>query len=509
MINAVRKISWAWLAVLAACLTFASCSNDDDNTIDVDYSQDILGIWYHASGEYEEILRFKPDGTFDAMGSDAEDVFYKQGNWALKKNRLAMTTTEGEAYFNGTVSVFPKDVMQMTDSKTGKTRIFHYQELEAFPARLVGTWTCMEAGYAEALTIHSDGTLESTGLEDGRYWEGLTGRFMDGEGDFGIELNGEYRWGTYEVVSGELLVLTDRDTNVRRTYRYSQEELSEEIIGMWQAHNADGSQVVVQSYNENGTADNISYLNAYGQQHCVFGSGTHKLVGDLLFQTTVYEDGLSTTASRITYTPDGSSLGDVLTYKFILMIDDNPWENVITYTRAKQPLNLSGQQFDYASLFIADVAGLDKEMEFMGYTLNFAQMDGSKLDMMLKATLFHAEFPDANTISYAYHLNGNKETYNAPIVAEGNKITVKMSQRVPTLKDVEFCTFRSMNDSQLHLCMSREQFVNFYTNMQAILKASQDEQFNINDAAAIDAIHNSISEAVESVNLSIVLKAEK
>ena len=138
--------------------------------------------------------------------------------------------------------------------------------------------------------------------------------------------------------------------------------------------------------------------------------------------------------------------------------------------------------------------------------MNLAKMDGSGIDKMLKSILFHIEFPDENTLSYTYTWGTNQETYSAPIEVEGNKFTVKMSQRVPTLKDVVFYAFQDADDSQIHLYMHRDTFVNFYTNMQAMLLAGTDAQFDITNAEAIDAIYNEIDEAVESINLSIIMK---
>ena len=104
---------------------------------------------------------------------------------------------------------------------------------------------------------------------------------------------------------------------------------------------------------------------------------------------------------------------------------------------------------------------------------------------MLKSILFHIEFPDAKTLSYTYTLGTNKETYSAPIEVEGNKFTVKMNQRVPTLKDVMFYAFQSADNSQMHLYMKRDAFVNFYTNVQAMLMIAENPQFDITNAEAI------------------------
>ena len=93
-------------------------------------------------------------------------------------------------------------------------------------------------------------------------------------------------------------------------------------------------------------------------------------------------------------------------------------------------------------MYISNVKGSDKEINFMGYKFSFANMDGSRLEMVMKSALFGFEFPDANTISYSYQLNGITETYTLPLVVEGNKMTFKMSAKVPSLKDVVFYAFQ-------------------------------------------------------------------
>ena len=36
---------------------------------------------------------------------------------------------------------------------------------------IVGTWTCMEAGFAQAFVFKADGTAITVGVENGEYWE--------------------------------------------------------------------------------------------------------------------------------------------------------------------------------------------------------------------------------------------------------------------------------------------------------------------------------------------------
>ncbi|MBQ5851506.1 MAG: hypothetical protein IIW54_11970, partial [Lachnospiraceae bacterium] len=40
---------------------------------------------------------------------------------------------------------------------------------------LVGTWTCIQENFAEALVIKADGSVVSTGVLDGEYWDGVKG----------------------------------------------------------------------------------------------------------------------------------------------------------------------------------------------------------------------------------------------------------------------------------------------------------------------------------------------
>ena len=497
---------------LVAIWGFTACEKEcNHDSIEVDYSEAIIGRWSHASEKCEEGYEFRADGTFDVLGGDGENVWYEVGTWKLSNNYLALTTTEGKTFFSGTVTVFDDEVMLMTSEQTKETRVYHYWEPQAFPARLVGTWTCMEPDYAEALIIGADGSLVSTGVENGNYWEDKPGVFMDGEGEYGIGFDDDtYRWGDYEVVTGELLVLIDRKTRVRRTYHYCEEDLTDEILGMWVTQNDEVSDMTIQTYKEDGTMEGVGYFYLFGKQIDAFTSGTYKVVGDILFEQHVDLGGYDTyyNASRMTYAPKGSSFGDVMTTTSYVVYDDEAWESVATTIRVKQSLNLSGKKYDYSDLYVTNVGGEDKDIDFMGYTFNFAKMDGYGLDKMLKSLLFTVEFTDANTLSYSYHLNGNKETHNVPFVVEGNKITVKMSAKVPTLKDVDLYTFQDMDDCQMHIYMHKKQFVNFFTNMQAMLAEAVNTEFDITEAATIEAIYTEINKAVESINLSIVLKAK-
>ncbi len=142
------------------------------------------------------------------------------------------------------------------------------------------------------------------------------------------------------------------------------------------------------------------------------------------------------------------------------------------------------------------------------YEFNFAKIDGVKFDKMLKTILFAVEFPDANTIKYSCHYNNEAMALQAPIVVDGNKMTVKMSEVYPAAKDVDLYTFQDQDNSQMHMYMPTYAFINFFGNMQIAIMA-QLEQLDMNDAAAVKAVFDSIDEAVNTINVSFVMTSSK
>ena len=165
-------------------------------------------------------------------------------------------------------------------------------------------------------------------------------------------------------------------------------------------------------------------------------------------------------------------------------------------------------KYDYIKTFVTNVKGLDKDIEFMGTTFNFAKMDGVMLDKALKTILFNVEFPDANTIKYNCYYNGQNMSMEAPIVVDGNKMTVKMSEKNAAYKDVDLYTFQDQDNTQMHMYMHSTAFVNFFGNMQVTIM-EQLGQLDTTDAAAVKAVFDSIDEAVETINVSFVMHSSK
>ena len=380
-------------------------------------------------------------------------------------------------------------------------------------ADLVGTWTCLTADYAEALVIKANGSAVSTGVEDGEYWENVAGNIVVENGTVTMTFeDGDNFKGHFDIVPGVAFSIFTEDGK-HMTYNYCKEDLSDEIVGMWVCHDtpAEGeSEMMIETFYDNGKSTLTGFLPLEDNSEQVLNNQTdYKVVGDLLFITIpadkVGGERPQYVVHKLIYSPNAMTAGDIMTFKSTVAVGNDVVEGTSSWLRIKQSLDLAGQNYNYIKTYVSNVKGEDKDIDFMGYTFNFAKMDGSGLDKMLKALLFAVEFPDANTLGYSYQMNGNKETYNSPIVVEGNKMTIKMSAKVPTLKDVVLYTFQDADCSQMHFYMHKTAFVNFYTNMQAMLMEATDEQFDINNAEAVNAIYNEINNAVETINVSLVM----
>ena len=165
-------------------------------------------------------------------------------------------------------------------------------------------------------------------------------------------------------------------------------------------------------------------------------------------------------------------------------------------------------KYDYNKTFVTNVKGLDKDVEFLGATINYAKTDGVVLDKFLKALCFAVEFPDANTIKYSYLNNGQIISTEAPIVVDGNKMTVKMSSKNAALKDVVLYTLQDQDNCQMHIYMNATGYVNLVGNMQ-ITRMEQMGLIDTTDAAAVKAVFDSIDEAIETINLSLTMTKAK
>ena len=381
---------------------------------------------------------------------------------------------------------------------------------------LVGTWTCFTAGYAEALVISADGSALSTGVEEMEYWENVAGNIVVKNGKVTMTFeDGDNFEGHIDIIPGMAFSIYNEDGE-RMTYNYCANDLADEIIGMWVCNdfttNAE-SDMMIETFDKNGKSTLTGFLPLEADAEQILNNQTdYKVVGDLLI-ITIPADKVGAekpiyVADKLIYSPNGTGLGDILTIKTYPKVDGQFKESFSSWLRINQSLDLAGKKYDYIKTFVSNVDGLDQDINFMGYTFNFAKMDGTTIDQMLKALLFSVEFPSANKIKYSCRFSSGVQTVEAPIAVDGNKMTLKMSELYPTAKDVDLYTFQDADCSQMHMYMPTYAFINFFGNMQVIMM-SQLGQLDTNNAEAVKAVFDSIDNAVNTINVSFVMTSSK
>ena len=377
---------------------------------------------------------------------------------------------------------------------------------------LVGTWTCLTPDLAEALVSNADGSLLSTGLAAGEYWENVAGNVVVENGNITLTFEDDDNFkGHFDIIPGVAFSIYN-DKGGHLVFNYCANDLSDEIVGMWVCNDApagaDNDMAIISYANDGSTTFTGILPNKDGYMLNV--NTTYNVVGDLMFKKNAVQgtsDSPKYISTRLTYAPNGTGAGDIMVYKHY----NGTVETSSSYLRIKQHLELPGMKYDYIKTFVSNVKGIDKDIDVMGYKFNFAKMDGVMLDKMLKTLLFTVEFPDANTIKYSclYDRNAEPAVVEAPIAVDGNKMTIKISEEYPGLKDVDMYTFQDQDNSQMHMYMPTYSFINFFGNMQVIMM-SQLDMIDKTDAAAVKAIYDSIDDAVETINVSFVMtKARK
>ena len=212
--------------------------------------------------------------------------------------------------------------------------------------------------------------------------------------------------------------------------------------------------------------------------------------------------------TRLTYTPNGTAMGDILSTTATILVNGNYVTSTYSFLRIKQNLELPGMKYDYIKTFVSNVKGEDKDIPFLNTSFNFAKMDGGISDKFLKSILFTVEFPEANKIKYSYLLEGMNIVMEAPIVVEGNKMTIKMSEFNPVYQDVEVYTFQDQDNTQMHMYMHTTAFEKFFANTSVAVMLGHG-QLSQDDTEAIAGVYQTIADAVESINLSLVMSKTK
>ena len=383
-----------------------------------------------------------------------------------------------------------------------------------FTQELVGTWTYLEEGQAEAMVIKADGSFTTIGVmkNGGLYEEKGTIKVVNNKVTLAFDGDNESFEGRLEFVAGKSMSLVMFDDNdVRLTYDYCENDLSDELVGMWVCNDSKmdaQNDMMIQTFDANGKTTLTGFLPMEDNPEFVLNDKTdYKVVGDLMFLAVPAEfvggDKPMYIAEKLIYSTVASTLGDVMI--FTNYTSNNSDLMSETWFRIKQNLELAGKAYDYSATYISNAKGEDKDVPFLNTSFNFAKMDGSIIDKFLKSTLFSVEFPDANTLKYSFLVGGQNTSMTAPIEVEGNKMTIKMSENNPALHDVEVYTFQDQDNTQMHLFMPTASFEKFFANTSVYVMLGNG-QLDENDAEAIAGVYKTIADAVESINLTIILK---
>ena len=377
---------------------------------------------------------------------------------------------------------------------------------------LVGTWTYLEEGQAEAMVINPDGSFEVTGVMKGGngslYEEKGTIKVVNNKASLVFEGDKDVIEGRLELVAGKSMsIVINEEYDIRLTYNYCENDLSDEIVGMWVCHEGlpgVENDMAIKNYSEDGKYTLTTQASSFIDKDVVMAPGDYKIVGDLLFMSVAPQ----CLAARLTYTPNGTTLGDIMTETLYAPSENGDVYLTSTWLRIKQNLELPGMKYDYIKTFVTNVKGEDKDIPFLNTSFNFAKMDGSIIDKFLKSILFTVEFPEANKIKYSYLLEGKNIVIDAPIEVDGNKMTIKMSANDPAYQDVDMYAFQDQDNTQMHWYMPTTSFEKFFGNTSVALMLGYG-QLDKDDTEGIANVYKTIADAVESINLSIVMTKVK
>ena len=373
----------------------------------------------------------------------------------------------------------------------------------------VGIWTCLTADYAEALVINADGSVVSTGAEDGEYWDGVKGNIKTVNNKMTLTFeDGDNYEGRFEIICGEAFTIFNEEGE-HMTYRYCANDLSDEIVGMWVSNDGvkENMGMTIQTFTKEGKAFFTGEAQFTGPTLNI--EVAYKVVGDLMFQRMLDEDRevlQNSHATRLIYASNGTSLGDIMTH-ITNLVEDNleVVEYKSSWVRVKEGLNLTGKTYDYSSAYVTNAKGTDEDFSIFAHTFNMAKIDANDFDMMLRSVLFRLE-TDANSIKQHFLVDGVEGNIETPITVVGNKVTIDYSDVNPALRKVEMYMYQDADDSQLHMYMHTDAFINYFANLEVVTML-QAGKIDTTDAAAVEKVFTDMEARIESINVSFVLKA--
>ena len=382
---------------------------------------------------------------------------------------------------------------------------------------LVGTWTCLEEDQSEAMVINPDGSFNVTGIMQGGYMYESKGtiKVVNNKVSLVFEGDEDVTEGRLELVAGKSLsIVINEEYDIRLTYDYCDNDLADEVVGMWVCNEgvsgAENDMGII-TYSEDGKAmftgnnvtennDNLSGLES-----------TYKVVGNILFQTISYPSNSgvdSYMAIKLTYAPNNTSLGDIMTQTTYLPKADGVHKSISSWVRVKEGLNLTGKTYDYKSAYVTNAKGKDEDFTIMGNTFNIDKIKAYDFDKMFGGDLFCVEL-NSNSFKYKLRLDNGQETgFDTPMTIDGNKVTLDMSAINPALRKVEMHMFQDANDTQVHFYMHTDAFINYFANME-VYTLIMEGKINPADSTAVAKVFADMEARVESINVSFVMKARK
>ena len=374
---------------------------------------------------------------------------------------------------------------------------------------LIGTWTYIaEEGLAEAMVINPDGSFTTTGIMKGGhlYEEKGTIKVVNNKVSLIFEGDTEVIEGRLELVSGKSMsIVLNEEYDIRLDYDYCEEDLSEEIVGMWVCTDApteNAESTIVHTFMDNGKAIYTGYGTRV-DEYLVNEETTYEVIGDLLFyalpKDKLAEGERPYIIKKLTYKPNGTVYGDIMEEKTI--------KSTSTMLRIKQSLNLTGRKYDYISAYVTNANGKDEDFSILGNTFNISKIESSDLDRMFRSVLSCLELND-DALMFTFNNDDRESVYNDPITVDGNKVTVDMSANNPALRKVEMYMFQDANGTQLHIYMPTKSFINYFANLQIpTLKA--EGKLDTTDATAVEKVFTDMEARIQSINVSLVFKARK
>ena len=380
-------------------------------------------------------------------------------------------------------------------------------------ADLVGTWTCITENYAEALIINADGTAVSYGVEDGEYWENVRGTVVTEGGNITMNFeDNDNLTGHFDIIPKQSFSLYE-DSGERYTYQYCKNDIADEIIGMWvctDGHSTVENDMAIITYSEDGKMTMTAPNSIFIPGDFVNQVSDYKVVGDILFKIFPKEntaDKISCLASRIVYTPNGTSLGDILIEHQYTPTENGVMELTFSFLRVKQHLDLKGQIYDYSAAYISNAKGKNEDFSMLGYTFNMDNIKGYNFDMMFRTELFCVEL-NGNLMKQRFRANGEYVEVNIPITVDGNKVVLDMSAANPAFRKVELHMFQDKDNTQLHMYMHTDAFINYFANLE-IVTMMVEGKIDPTNATAVEKVFADMEARVESINASFVFKVRE